>query len=296
MKAGWWNVYSPWLHNVQGINPFNPAGYEYVSKHFRKTVEVLQHLDVVHLLMNEVQDNRAPDLMLNCFFPVIKELGLPLDRIGTGSSMPDAEYLGEGKYDGKVTVQDLIRARFGNFFGDVNQHLIYREVHGVGDSAPGDKFRPYGDRIAQSLCWWSKPRQSELKLLGPVIWDTDGQKKGDSKCDVENGIDPRPSAETMGKIALYAWRDAGVDNVHIAHCPQTTDYDCLARTFEAISASYKAVYGAWPENHGNAVYTPPEPPVKKWKCRYWLEKGGDGRRDWRRWILCVLGLGRKKCR
>jgi hypothetical protein len=40
----------------------------------------------------------------------------------------------------------------------------------------------------------------------------------------------------------------------------------------------------------------PPPPSKKCRCSYWFEKGGDGKRDWKRWWDCVFGDGPKKCK
>jgi hypothetical protein len=43
---------------------------------------------------------------------------------------------------------------------------------------------------------------------------------------------------------------------------------------------------------------PPDPPIppKKCRCSYWLDKGSDGKRDWKRWWDCVFGDGPKRCK
>jgi len=258
--SGWWNAYNPWLHNVEGVPTiYDEAAYPYVKDMMETQIDDFRGLDVAYHLANEAGDGRMPDLAERVMFPVIRRKGLPLDRLGAGANLSKREYLGEGKYaDKPVTTQDKIRERFGSYFGEANKKLLFREVHGVGNRL--DKWRPFGDRIAQAVCWWSKPKQSEHEVLGDWIADTDGMKIGDSECDKDTD-GSRPSAQTMHDMAVYLWKDAGVDNVHIAHCPQTTNIPCLVKTFKAISEAYKEVFGKYPANYGKVPYVPPvEPP------------------------------------
>jgi len=256
-----WNEYSPWMRNIQKVaSIYDDRAGEDIQAFFEDCATELQEFapHMAYHLANEANKVAFSNQAKKYMFPVIKKFNLPFNRLGYGSTMDDRDYLGAGKYADKPdTVQDITRKLFSVVFGDPAKVQAFREVHGIGNRL--DKDRPFGDRIAQAICWWSKDKQSELALLGPVIYDTDGMKKGDSKCDKDfDGA--RPSAETMGEIARYAWQGAGVDNVHLFHCPQTYDTDCLSLTFEAISESYKKVFGKYPYNHGKVHCDPPAPP------------------------------------
>jgi hypothetical protein len=83
------------------------------------------------------------------------------------------------------------------------------------------------------------------------------------------------------------------------HLPKTRDIECITATLRAM---YKAMTGEWPEEKYH--YDPPEPPIPPdppippepdCKCSYWLEKSGDGKRDWARWFKCLFG-GPKRCK
>jgi hypothetical protein len=118
-----------------------------------------------------------------------------------------------------------------------------------------DEMRPFGDRVAQAVNWWGK------FPVGDFVVDTDGMKKGDSKCDKDfDGA--RPSAETMHDMMVYLWTRVKNVGVHVFHCPQTLDVPCLVKTIDAINAAYKETIGNGKdlENRGRVHYEPPIPP------------------------------------
>ncbi|MFA5379483.1 MAG: hypothetical protein WC455_27245, partial [Dehalococcoidia bacterium] len=225
-QKGWWNAYSPWIWNIQKIaSAYDDKAGVFVQAFMRRSIDEFKGQAVYWHLGNEVMDARMPDFAYKYMFPVIKAKAISLDRIGAGGGRKLHDYFGNGKYADKPnTIQDITRKRFGAFFGEDKKKLMVREVHGVGDYV--DDYRKFGDDIAEAVWLWAKDHQPEHVVLGDWFADTDGQKKGDSKCDKDTD-GARPSADTMYRMAVYLWKTAGIDNAHIFHCPQTTDVDCL---------------------------------------------------------------------
>jgi hypothetical protein len=99
------------------------------------------------------------------------------------------------------------------------------------------------------------------------------------------------------KIALKNGNDFTFE--HLPQDESPAGLPCQVKTLKAI---YKAVYGKDPvEKYHYDPPVPPEPPEPPTpppvdcKCSYWLEKGGDGKRDWTRWFKCLFG-GEKRCK
>ncbi len=260
-SAGVGSVNSPLAHNIQGYGSvYDRDAGKYLGQFFDDLAGEMEEFGdhVGYHFANEARDGRFPDMARDHLFPVIKKRNLPFNLLGYGAAMDSRPYLGGGKYaDKPPTVQDTVREHFGAYFGEKNKTLVLREVHGVGVRVDDD--RPFGDNVAQAVCWWDKVNQSEHLLVGDWIASTDAQKHGDSLCDRDfDGA--RPSAEVMGAMAAYIWKR--VDNAHIAHCPQTMNTDCLALTFGEVSKAYKngPGKGKWPANFGKVHYVPPQPP------------------------------------
>ncbi len=179
---------------------------------------------------------------------------------------------------------------------------IYRPVHSVKDATSMN--------LIDTVKYW-------VDQGNPICvqWSVDGVWDGGNLCDrtVYNGqVQARPSPFQI-KSAMDYWMNAvqkwnlssGQVKYGFEHIPKVVNEDeCASNNITAISEAYNARFGNWPANYGKYPNdwvdpippTPPDPPTPDCKCRYWLEKGGDGKRDWKRWFDCVFGDGPKRCK
>jgi hypothetical protein len=58
----------------------------------------------------------------------------------------------------------------------------------------------------------------------------------------------------------YLWKTVKNVKVHVFHCPQTVDTNCLLITFQALNKAYREGPGEGKDldNYGKVVYVPPE--------------------------------------
>ena len=300
--AGDYKKWSPWSSNTQGIGTFYESkAWPFVKAWFEKCLAEFAGLGVCWAWGNETNDPRMVDLVKTAILPVIRAKGLDLKNMAYGATMKEVDYkpMPEGwvptpqqprwdYYPGMAGTLDWLKKLVGDTLGDDAKFAIWKEVHSIG----GKGYPKIPNRLHQALYWWARPKNNGIR-----IWlSNDGVFDGNSTCDIE-GVKRRPSAERMAEIVkstlVYA------NDFTYEHLPKTRDLACITATLRAM---YKAVYGKDPvEKYHYDPPVPPEPPEPPTpppvdcKCSYWLEKGGDGKRDWTRWFKCLFG-GEKRCK
>jgi len=288
--SGAYRKWSPWSNNTQGIGSFyETAAYSYFSKWIQKCRTEFAGLNVAWAWGNEVNNPGMRALAEACIFPILNQFDPK--EMTYGASMKDAPYLGPGEYSGNAGMLDTLKGMVGTVFGDKVKLAIWKEVHGVG----GKGYPKVPNRLDQALSWWARSVNNGIR-----IWlSDDGTKDGDSECDVAfDGA--RPSAERWAEIVKIALKYE--NDFTFEHLPQDESPAGLPCQVKTLKAIYKAVYGKDPvEKYHYDPPVPPEPPEPPTpppvdcKCSYWLEKGGDGKRDWTRWFKCLFG-GEKRCK
>jgi hypothetical protein len=310
------NYKNPWETNVQRIASFyGPDADRYSRAWIERVVLEFSGLDVSYALGNETTDPEFVGMARRVLIPIVRELGLKPERLYFGATMTRVPVVGDAyDLDAPSTVQDLVRSEFAGAFGDDFAHKITREVHGCG------AFLGIGTFADQAANWWAG------KPVGPFELSDDGEWAGASLCDREDAGHVRPSAEQWTATIKATL----CKNVSYEHLPKGGNLACQVQTLRAM---YRAIYGRWPVE--KYAYTPlpvmvqvavcpdsgrlpnkycPRTELREFEqgqeptevctthgpkdcdCRYWLESGGDKQMDVRRWWLCIMGLGPKKCR
>jgi len=309
---------NPWETNVQGVTSFyGKDADDHARAWIDRIILEFAGLDVSWAFGNETEDPEFVGMAKRVLIPAVRDHGLDPARLAYGACMTPVPWNdAKQTYWGDSTVQDLVRSEFAGAFGDAFAHQIEREVHGCGTST--DR----GSRFDQACNWWGG------KHVGPFRISDDGTFNGASKCDREDDAHVRPSAEQWTATVNAG---AGYNNIRYEHLPKGGSLACQVATLRAI---YRAANGRWPEQ--KYVYTPLPVIVQvavcpdsgllpnKWcpatelrefeqgheptgicavhkakdcKCRYWLDANlNGGRINLKRWILCILGLGGRKCK
>jgi len=292
LHDGVWTPYSPWLYNVQGISGFYGTKADpYTQAFVRRAVREIEGLDVLWPWGNELGGKDYPGWARRVIFPLVRELGIPYDRMTYGAVMDDAPYLGKGAWGEKSTLQDTARKYFGEDFPpEKNKTLVIREVHKCGTLAV-DKYCPFGNNPEQAAYWWGG------KPVGPFVLSDDGTKE-----NLPSDDGGRPDAE---RWAAMIARYSKYSNLYaVEHCPEGGDLEYQVGVLESMSAAVFKASGSWPANYGKWTYVPPvvEPdpetpvtPAQDCSCANWLKRDGGRKPDIWRWIKCLFG-GKKRCR
>jgi hypothetical protein len=310
------NFKNPWETNVQGITSFyGPDADAYARSWIDRCIAEFSGLDVSWAFGNETEAPEFVGMAKRVLVPAVRDHKLAPARLAYGATMTRVPWSDARQtYWGDSTVQDLVRSEFAGAFGDSFAHKITREVHGCG------AFLGIGTFADQAANWWAG------KPVGPFELSDDGEWAGASLCDREDAGHVRPSAEQWTETI----RATLCKNVNYEHLPKGGNLACQVQTLRAM---YRAIYGRWPTE--KYTYTPlpvmvqiavcptsgllpnkycPATELREFEegkeptevctthgpkdcdCRYWLESGGDKQMDVRRWWLCIMGLGPKKCR
>jgi hypothetical protein len=297
--------WSPWAVNLQGVQRFwEPNADKYSKAWIPRCLKEFKNYEWIVSWGNETIHADIPDFTKRVIVPIIRSEKLDFKRMFYGPNMTPYRYDGNHVYARQPdnrSVQDLVQGIFEDEFGVAKKMDVIRPVHGCGGPCdPKDGERPYGPLLDQAIY----VNKAAVRLL---VSD-DGVYNGDSKCDFDNQKRYRPSAAIWGKMVKYT---VGMHpNVSFEHIPHGSNLDCHVETIKAISGAYRSIFAAWPSNYGKYPYTPPPPPPPPpapppgpgptpgpdCQCSYWLEKGGDGKRDWKRWFDCVFGDGPKRCK
>ncbi len=299
---GDYKKWSPWITNTNGVaGLYDPKAEAYFAKWLSKCVDEFGDIVYGWAWGNENQQKGFRTLARNVIHPFVKKRGLDPLRMAYGAVMEIGDYEAEhlnpktgkiirdyyGEYAGPV--DDL--KKDAEALGDKFKLAVWKEVHGCGKKGLAALVHP--SRVLCALSWWARRPANGIR-----VWlSDDGVKDGLSKCDVaEDGA--RTSAATWAEI-IKAAIDKGANDFMFEHLPQGTDMDCQKATLREM---YKAANGKYPKEKW--TYVPPvveppppddPPPAQDCSCANWLKRDGGRRPDVWRWLLCVLGLGKKRC-
>lgn len=252
-QPGYWNKYSPWMHNSNGVSSFyDEAADKHCAAWVKRCFKEFSGLNMFWPWGNELADRKpALEWTRRVIFPLIKELKIPYDRMTYGFTMGEVPYLGKGEFaDGPYTIQDTARKYFGmDFPPEKNKLLLLREVHKCGTLKLDDSC-PYGHRPAQAGYWWG-PRRA----VGPWLLSDDGVHECNNPKD-----GGRPDAARWKAMATWALGLANYPSFE--HLPEGGDLDYQVGVIKAISKAYRDWHPKheWPENYGKWPYVPPPPP------------------------------------
>lgn len=265
--------WSPWANNVQGVQRFEETGADkYTRAWILRCLDAFAGLDMMWPFGNELENPAFPEMAKRVIFPIIKSKNLDFNKLTYGATT---------KITDGDSIQDLVRQAVGDEFGPVAEKNIIMEDHGF----------PFTDSLP---VWGNKPWRK--------LYSDDGCYIGKSKCDTYPGKGARPSAEEWGAKALdiltkypaaVNGRERLISFEHLPAGGRSDNLDCHVETIKAISGAYRSKFGEWPTNYGKYP-EPPPPPGPSCRCSYWLTE--PSRPDIWRWIKCVLGLGRKRCK
>lgn len=243
-----WGQWSPWIQNIQGVSHFYDAKADpYARAWVKRLVKEMAGRKVFWPWGNELGSNRYPEWARRVIFPLVRELGIPYDRMTYGAVMGEAPYLGEGKFGDASTPQDTARKFFGEDFPpESNKFKILREVHACGRPA-ADAFTTYGLHPAQAAYWWGG------KPVGKFVLSDDGVHEWPNPKD-----GGRPDSARWKAMATWALQYSNLGGLE--HCPEGGDLEYQAGVVAAIGAAYHAKFGTWPVNYGKWHYEPPPPP------------------------------------
>lgn len=250
LQPGEWTAFTPWKHNIQGVNHFYDAWADiYTKKWVKRYYAEFKDMNVFWPWGNELDQLQFPEWAKRVLFPLIKELGIPFEKMTYGATMSEREYLGAGMFKDKPdTVQDIARKFFGEAFPpEKNKFLLMREVHKCG-TTPLDAFCPFGHRPHQAAYWWGN------KPVGDWVVSDDGVHE--CKNPIDGG---RPNADRWYDMAKWAMQYRNLGGIE--HLPEGGDLAYQVNVVEkGMAQAYRDKFGEWPYNHNRWPYVPPTPP------------------------------------
>lgn len=264
------------VDNCSATDEWNPLAGFYDAANDKSTklflnkmIDVHYGKDVCWEFGNELSNPKAVAFVERIWFPIIELKKISWDRLFYGAQIgqhtpnkyngptPPA---GKERYDDKpISIQDWIKAKIGDKYGDPAKLAVIKAVHSCGAPCdPVDKNRPFGMAVDLALAWWDK---YPIK----VIFSDDGVWNGDSKIDteIEDGkLKARPSAETWYRMASYILkRKKGImgDKGHYVSFEHLPMKGPESEQVKVIAAIKKAITNPDP-NPGPLPPTPPKPP------------------------------------
>ena len=277
---------------------YDPANYEKARQLIRASFANLGNLGFIDFgIGNEVSAAEARMFCRDCVLPEFKSAGRVPFSYG-------ASYIRQNPFGSPGPVERQ-KQEAETCWDEPTALSIFRPVHGIKDENSINGV--------DTLNFW-------IAGGNPIrVWrSNDGVWDGENECDrvLYNGLwQIRPSPAQTRRAVLAVLNAAPTFFMPGGGSPKfafevlgkkPNAPECWALNIKAISEAYAERFGALPDNYGRypddwvEPIPPPEPPipppVKKCKCSYWLEKGGDGKRDWKRWWDCVFGDGPKRCK
>lgn len=286
--------------NIQNVQLYDKGAYLYIHKLIDKLYETLKAYEhrIIWELGNEIGDvDLAFDiyeyLMEKGIKPELITLGINLNLSAEDNSMKELR----NKIKSKYGVSHLRKSFFV-----IHGHLKKDDKSGYGK----------GTHWAMKEAEWIQSKKAAGRYNIRVFVSTDGTGDGNSKCDIH----PRKKAKYRIRPSFAQWEkwlvdvfenyyvvtDDGLPAIYAEQFIKVQDINCQVPFFKRYSELYRKYFGEYPYNYGKFQELQPEPepqpgpsPVKEYSCFYYLS-GSVLKWDFKRFLMCVFKLYKKRCK